>query len=86
MRPATPTRAPCTRTLPVGVKVPSGFAVRALFLVIWNIAPFSDEVAVQQLILDAGFAACVVFRRQGLVPVVEVSCSSDGLNEVLYDT
>ena len=44
MRPAAPTRAPCTRTVPVGVKVPSAFCVRALYLVIWNSAPFSDRL------------------------------------------
>jgi len=44
MRPAAPTRTPFTRTVPVGEKVPSAFAVRALYLVIWNTAALVDRL------------------------------------------
>ena len=86
MRPATPTRAPCTRTVPVGEKVPSGLAVRAFFLVIWNSAPVSERLPLRSSYLAPTSKALVLFRRQRAAsPVVEVSCSSDGLNEVLYE-
>ena len=44
------------------------------------------EVAVQELVLGASLEALVRSPAEAAAsPVVEVSCSSDGLNEVLYE-
>ena len=64
MRPAAPTRAPCTRTVPVGVKVPSAFWRARIVLGDLEQRAVQRQVAVHELVLDAGLVAFVVLRRQ----------------------
>ena len=58
--------------------------MRALYLVIWNSAAFSDRLPLKSSYFTPASKASFCSGGSGwLVPVVETSCSSDGLNEVL---
>jgi hypothetical protein len=71
--------------VPVAVYWPDASALlRALSCVIWNTAPLTDILPFRRSTLPPASHDLLVSGGSGaVVPVVLVSCSSDGSNDVL---